>query len=68
MERFFGSLKMDWVPDNGYANFSEANTAITNYITGYYSRLRPHHYNGGLTPNASERLFWENSKAVASFA
>ncbi|AVF37713.1 transposase (plasmid) [Rahnella sikkimica] len=68
MERFFRSLKTEWVPDNGYANFSEARTAITNYITGYYSQLRPHQYNGGLTPNESERLFWKNSKAVASFA
>ena len=67
MERFFRSLKTEWVPDNGYANFSEASTAITNYITGYYSQLRPHQYNGGLTPNESERLFWKNSKAVASF-
>ena len=62
MERFFRSLKTEWVPDNGYANFSEASTAITNYITGYYSQLRPHQYNGGLTPNESERLFWENLK------
>ncbi len=28
---------------------------------------RPHQYNGGLTPNESERLFWKNSIAVASF-
>ncbi|WP_300004821.1 IS3 family transposase [uncultured Cedecea sp.] len=68
MERFFRSLKTEWVPDNGYVNFSEASTAITNYITGYYSQLRPHQYNGGLTPNESERLFWKNSKAVASFS
>lgn len=67
MERFFRSLKTEWVPDNGYANFSEASAAITNYITGYYSQLRPHQYNGGLTPNESERLFWKNSKAVANF-
>ena len=68
MERFFRSLKTEWVPDNGYANFSQASMAITNYITGYYSQLRPHQYNGGLTPNESERLFWKNSKTVASFA
>lgn len=67
MEHFFRSLKTEWVPDNGYANFSEARTVITNYITGYYSQLRPHQYNGGLTPNESERLFWKNSKVVASF-
>ncbi|EKN4209777.1 IS3 family transposase, partial [Yersinia ruckeri] len=65
MERFFRSLKSEWVPNCGYANFSEANNAITNYIIGYYSQLRPHQYNGGLTPNESERLFWESSKTVA---
>ncbi|MGM3174356.1 IS3 family transposase, partial [Dickeya lacustris] len=65
MERFFRSLKTEWVPNNGYANFSEASAAITNYITEYYSQLRPHQYNGGLTPNESERLFWKNSNAVA---
>lgn len=66
MERFFRSLKTEWIPDNGYANFSQASAAITNYITGYYSQLRPHQYNGGLTPNESERLFWENSKMALS--
>ncbi len=67
MERFFRSLKTEWVPDNGYANFSKTSAAMTNYITGYYSQLRSHQYNGGLTPNESERLFWKNSKAVANF-
>lgn len=68
MERFFRSLKTEWLPDHGCANFSKANIAITNFITGYYSQHRPHQYNGGLAPNESERLFWKNSKAVASFA
>jgi len=56
------------VPDNAYANFSEASTVIKNDIAGYYSQLRPDQYNGGLTPNESERLFWKNSKDVAIFA
>ncbi|EPY5524852.1 IS3 family transposase [Klebsiella aerogenes] len=51
MERFFRSLKNEWVPVTGYINFSEAAHAITNYIVGYYSSLRPHDYNGGLPPN-----------------
>lgn len=42
--------------------------AITRYITGYYSELRPHWYNGGLTPNESERLFYEQSTTVANFS
>ncbi|RWX52799.1 IS3 family transposase, partial [Photobacterium chitinilyticum] len=40
---------------------------IINYITGYYSQVRPHQYNGGLTPNESERRFWLTHKTVASF-
>ncbi|KFK92516.1 transposase, partial [Serratia sp. Ag2] len=42
--------------------------AITRYIVGYYSELRPHWYNGGLTPNESERLFHEQSNAVANIS
>jgi len=67
MERFFRSLKSEWVPASGYGNFTEADKAITNYITGYYSETRPHQYNGGLTPNESERLYWNDSKTVANF-
>lgn len=67
MERFFRSLKTEWVPDTGYSHFSEAQRSITNYITGSYSQFRPHQYNDGLTPNESERLFWKKSKTVASF-
>ncbi len=48
MKRFFRSLKNEWVPVTGYTNFSEAAHAITGYIVGYYSSLRPHDYNGGL--------------------
>lgn len=68
MERFFRSLKNEWVPVTGYINFSEAAHAITDYIVGYYSSLRPHDYNGGLPPNESENRYWKNSKAVASFS
>ncbi|HEM7145688.1 TPA: DDE-type integrase/transposase/recombinase, partial [Providencia stuartii] len=67
MERFFRSLKTEWVPILGYRNSIEAQQEITRYIIGYYSQLRPHQYNGGLTPNESERLYWENSKTVTNF-
>jgi putative transposase len=68
MERFFRSLKTEWIPVVGYRNFAEAKREIIRYIVGYYSQLRPHQYNGGLTPNESERLYWEDSKKVASFS
>ncbi|CDL82241.1 conserved hypothetical protein [Xenorhabdus cabanillasii JM26] len=51
----------------GYRSTEEAYRSITSYITGYYSQLRPHWYNNGLTPNESERLFWENSHVVTNF-
>ncbi len=34
-----------------YKSFNEAR----NEITEYYNQFRPHQYNGGLTPNESER-------------
>ncbi|CAK2398779.1 transposase [Vibrio crassostreae] len=67
-ERFFRSLKTEWIPTVGYRSFSEAQQEIIQYIIGYYSQLRPHHYNGGLTPNESERLSWVPSKTVANFS
>ncbi|ENG5114095.1 transposase, partial [Escherichia coli] len=62
MERFFRSLKNEWIPVTGYMNFSDAAHEITDYIVGYYNALRPHEYNGGLPPNESENRYWKNSK------
>ena len=41
-------------------------SAAVNYITGYYSKVRPHSYNGGLTPNESERVYWKTYKLVVN--
>ena len=68
MERFFRSLKNEWIPETGYTNFSEAVHAVTDYIVGYYSSLRPHEYNDGLPPNESGNRYWKNSKVAASFS
>ncbi len=57
MERFFRSLKTEWVGKVGYQNFDQADHAITNYIMGYYSQVRPHRHNNGISPNEAERLF-----------
>ena len=54
-------------PGGGLRSFCEAAHAITVYIVGYYSALRPHEYNGGLSPNESENRYWKNSNSVASF-
>ncbi|WP_144226706.1 IS3 family transposase [Shewanella algae] len=68
MERFFRSLKTEWIPMTGYRDIVEAKSEISRYVTGYYSQLRPHQYNGGLTPNESERRYWLEYKTVASFS
>jgi len=60
MERFFRSLKTEWVPSTGYRNFSEAERSIVKYVTGYYSEVRPHKNNGGKSPNTAEKLFWNS--------
>lgn len=65
MERFFRSLKVEWVPPCGYRTMNEAHQMITEYMTGYYSQLRPHQHNIGLTPNKAEELFWNSSKSAA---
>jgi len=65
MKRFFRSLKTEWVPQTGYRSFSEAKAGIIDYIIGYYSQVRPHQYNNGLSPNVAEKDYWDKYKTVA---
>lgn len=57
MERFFRSLKTEWVPKLGYRSFTDAKDSITDYLIGYYSQTRPHRHNKGLAPNVAEQLY-----------
>lgn len=66
MERFFRSLKNEWIPETGYQSFEEAKSRITDYLIGYYSRFRPHVHNKGLTPVKAEENYWNAQKAVAT--
>lgn len=66
MERFFRSLKTEWVPTTGYAGKDEARQQINDYILNYYNSVRPHHYNGGLTPEESENRYHFYCKTVAN--
>lgn len=65
MERFFRSLKSEWIPTIGYRTFSEAKSDIINYIIGYYSQVRPHRHNDGLAPNVAEQKYWSVHNTVA---
>ena len=55
MERFFGSLKSEWIPETGYRDMAEAKADILRYLTHYYNRVRPHSYNGYLAPVAVDK-------------
>ena len=35
MERFFRSLKTEWLPTIGWRSFDEAKVAVSRYMTGY---------------------------------
>ena len=65
MERFFRSLKTEWVPTTGYRSIDEAHHDISAYINDYYSSLRPHQHNQGRCPNKAEAEFYSASKSVA---
>ena len=49
MERFFRSLKSEWVPDAGYRSFAEAQRSVYESILGYYNQYRPYQHNGGIS-------------------
>lgn len=66
MERFFRSLKSEWISSVGYANFEEARRGIIDYLLGYYSRFRPHTHNNGLTPLMAEQRYWSAQKSLAN--
>ena len=56
MERFFGSLKSEWIPQGGYRDFQEAEVDILRYLTHYYNRERLHSFNNYHAPAAAEAM------------
>ncbi|MNP78432.1 hypothetical protein D3C76_1760480 [compost metagenome] len=55
MERFFGSLKSEWVPEDGYRSEHEARVDVQRYVMRY-NNVRLHSYNGYRSPVAMEKL------------
>lgn len=68
MERFFRSYKTEWMPTTGYQSLVQANAAVMSYILRYYSKVRPHQHNDGLTPNDYERRYWNAYKSVTNIS
>ena len=56
MERFFGSLKSEWIPKKGYQTEEEAKPDVLHYLTHYYNRIRLHSTNQHRSPVAMEGL------------
>lgn len=54
MERFFRSLKFEWVPREGYRSPEQAEADVLLYVNHYYNRVRPHSTNEYLTPLEKE--------------
>lgn len=54
MERFFGSLKSEWVPAEGYESVHDAQHDVQRYVMRYNNR-RPHSYNEYRSPVATEK-------------
>ncbi|WMV74519.1 integrase core domain-containing protein [Xenorhabdus griffiniae] len=64
MERVFRSLKSEWLPPEGYLDIHEAIRDITDYFGRYYNEIRPHCFNGGISPAEYERQ-WEEARNVS---
>ena len=56
VERFFRSLKTEWIPKEYYRSYDEAETDVQKYILRHYNVARGHSYNNYLPPDAAERL------------
>jgi putative transposase len=65
VERFFRSLKTEWIPEIGYGTLEQAKHHIVEYTLGYYSQFKPHTHNNGLAPRVIEQQYWNAQKTVA---
>jgi putative transposase len=62
VERFFRSLKTEWLNQQKFENIEDLRTEIILYILKYYNDIRPHSFNNDLSPNDFERNFEKNYK------
>ena len=50
VERFFRSLKSEWIDEKGYPDHAHAERDIGDYIDDFYNYRRPHSAADGQTP------------------
>jgi putative transposase len=53
MERYYNTLKNEFTNLFSFKSEQEMDAAINNFAYGWYNHVRPHTYNGGLTPSAA---------------
>lgn len=53
MERYYNTLKNEFTNLISFKSTQEMDTAINDFSYGWYNHVRPHTYNGGLTPSAA---------------
>lgn len=50
MERFYKSFKTELIYPNKFETDTQLDEAVNRYVYVWYNHIRPHTYNGGLTP------------------
>ena len=50
MERFYRSFKAELIYPNKFESEDQLDDAVNKYVYVWYNHIRPHTYNGGLTP------------------
>ncbi len=66
MERFFWSLKQEWVYGKKYQNLTEVKEDVYYYIEMFYNSQRIHQTLGYLTPAQYEEQYWQCQKTGAA--
>lgn len=57
MERYFNTLKSELIYNYTYNSDERLNEAISDFAYVWYNHVRPHSYNGGLTPVAKRKSY-----------
>ena len=63
-ESFFGTLKTELVPEDGYPNRLIGKMDIFRYLEGFYNRKRLHSSLGYCSPDEFEANCWKNQSAT----
>ena len=53
MERYYNTLKNEFTNLFSFKSSQEMDVSINDFAYGWYNHVRPHTYNGGLTPSAA---------------